>query len=209
MITAAQTSRQFTMQPRRAVSIMNLCNRDTVPGAVLFDLDDTLFDHEHAARAALLRCAPVARGLHTIAVRCIRTGARADPRGAALEVLAGERGLDDAGEERFRRLFAASGVRGDDDAVRATAAAYREAYLAARRPVDGALALLAALKPRVRIGIVSNNLLEEQQDKIAVLRLRPVRRCARRVGDGRRRQTRPGDFRARARASSVRAPRTR
>ena len=39
-------------------------------------------------------------------------------------------------------------------------------YLAARRPVDGALAVLAALTSRVRIGIVSNNLLEEQQAKI-------------------------------------------
>ena len=83
-----------------------------------------------------------------------------------LEVLAGERGLDEAREERFRRLFVESGERGDVDRERATAAAYREAYLAARRPVAGALALLAALKPRVRIGIVSNNLLEEQRAKI-------------------------------------------
>jgi putative hydrolase of the HAD superfamily len=57
--------------------------------------------------------------------------------------------------------------------VRATAAAYREAYLASRRAIDGALEALAALKPRVRIGIVSNNLLDEQQNKIRLCRFEP------------------------------------
>jgi HAD superfamily hydrolase (TIGR01549 family) len=139
------------------------------PGAVLFDLDDTLFDHEHAARAAL-------SGVHQSHADFTRLPFDAFERAHArileemhVEVLTGRRGLDDAREERFRRLFAESGVRGAaDDAVRATAARYREAYLAARRPVDGALALLSALKPRVRIGIVSNNLLEEQQAKITL-----------------------------------------
>jgi putative hydrolase of the HAD superfamily len=63
-------------------------------------------------------------------------------------------------------LFAESETPADAGRVRMTAASYREAYVAARRPVDGALSVLAALRPRVRIGIVSNNLLEEQQGKI-------------------------------------------
>ncbi len=57
-------------------------------------------------------------------------------------------------------------VDDDQERVRTTAVAYRDAYLAARRPVEGALDVLAALKPHVRIGIVSNNLLAEQQGKI-------------------------------------------
>jgi HAD superfamily hydrolase (TIGR01549 family) len=137
-----------------------------VPGTVLFDLDDTLFDHEHAARAALM-------GVHRAHGAFTRLPFDAFEQAHArileelhLEVLSGVRGLDDAREERFRRLFAESGERGDSDRERATAAAYRDAYLAARRPVDGALALLAALASRVRIGIVSNNLLEEQRAKI-------------------------------------------
>jgi HAD superfamily hydrolase (TIGR01549 family) len=136
------------------------------PRAVLFDLDDTLFDHEHAARAAL-------RGVHGSHAAFTRLPFDAFERAHArileelhVEVLAGSRGLDEAREERFRRLFVESGSEGDDDRVRATAAAYRAAYLAARRPVDGALEVLAALKPRVRIGIVSNNLLDEQQAKL-------------------------------------------
>ena len=67
---------------------------------------------------------------------------------------------------------------------------------AARRPVDGALALLAALKPRVRIGIVLNNILDEQQAKIRLCGFDPYVDALVVSEVGRRRQARPGDFRA-------------
>ena len=141
------------------------------PQAVLFDLDDTLFDHEQAARIALMRV----HGLHQSFTEWpFESFAQAHSRVLEelhVEVLAGRRTVDEAREARFRRLFdrvrgAAVDTRDDHERVRTTAVAYREAYLAARRPVDGALGVLAALKPHVRIGIVSNNLLEEQQGKM-------------------------------------------
>ena len=85
-----------------------------------------------------------------------------------LDVLAGRRTVDQAREERFRRLLAEAGASAGDGVVRRTAVSYRQAYQAARRPVSGAVELLAAIKPRARIGIVSNNILEEQQGKIAL-----------------------------------------
>ena len=136
--------------------------------AVLFDLDDTLFDHEQAARAAL---ASVHRSHNTFTLWPFDAFEQAHARALEelhVDVLTGARSIDDAREERFRRLFVASGASEDVDRVRRTAAAYREAYLAARRPVEGALAVLAALKPRVRIAIVTNNLLDEQQAKITL-----------------------------------------
>lgn len=156
------------MQPKPAVSIINTVQLRHPPRAVLFDLDDTLFDHEQTARAALTR---VHRSHQAFTPWPFDGFEQAHARVLEelhAQVLAGERGVDDAREERFRRLFAQSGARGDADQVRATAAAYREAYLAARRPVDGALEILAALKPRVLIGIVSNNLLDEQRGKISL-----------------------------------------
>jgi HAD superfamily hydrolase (TIGR01509 family) len=143
------------------------------PAAVLFDLDDTLFDHAYAARTALTRV----HGMH----ECFASGAFDEfeaAHGRCLEalherVLAGEIGIDQARLERFRRLFARAGVAPDDDRLAATASAYRSSYLDARRPVEGARDLLAALKPRVRIGIVSNNLLEEQLGKIKLCELDP------------------------------------
>jgi HAD superfamily hydrolase (TIGR01549 family) len=133
---------------------------------VLFDLDDTLFDHEQAARIALMRV----HGLHQCFTEWpFESFAPAHSRALEelhVDVLAGRRTVDEASEERFRRLCAAVDGPDDHERVRTTAVAYRAAYLAARRPVEGALDLLAALKPHVRIGIVSNNLLEEQQGKM-------------------------------------------
>lgn len=143
------------------------------PRAVLLDLDDTLFDHEQAARQALQRV----HGSHT-AFSLWPFEAFEREHASVLEelhvqVMLGERSVDDAREERFRRLFTAAGVGEGQQRVRSTAAAYRETYLAERRAVDGALDLLTALKPRVRIGIVSNNLLEEQQGKIRLCGFEP------------------------------------
>jgi putative hydrolase of the HAD superfamily len=143
-------------------------NRNS-PKVVLFDLDDTLFDHRHAARSAL-------GVIHTMQSCFSRAPFEDFERAHAgfleelhQQVVAGAMGIDEARIERFRRLFAAAGVEADQTQLTSTATAYRRAYLAARRPVQGARVLLSVLHPRVRIGIVSNNLLDEQREK--------VRRC--------------------------------
>jgi HAD superfamily hydrolase (TIGR01549 family) len=134
--------------------------------AVLFDLDDTLFDHRHAARVAL----EGVRAGHDCFARV--PAADFEQQHAVileelhLRVMAAEIGLDAARMERFRRLFAAVRVDASDALVRGTAAAYRERYLASWRAVPGAAALLQALHGLVKIGIVSNNLLREQEEKV-------------------------------------------
>jgi HAD superfamily hydrolase (TIGR01549 family) len=142
-----------------------MASRST-PRVVLFDLDDTLFDHASAARAAL-------RGVHG-AHRCFATRpfeTFETEHADCLEdlhrrVIAGELTVDEARIERFRRLFAAAGVRAGNALLQETALNYRRTYLDARGPIAGARDLLAGLKPRVRIGIVSNNILNEQQGKL-------------------------------------------
>ncbi|HET7219024.1 MAG TPA: HAD-IA family hydrolase, partial [Vicinamibacterales bacterium] len=59
-----------------------------------------------------------------------------------------------------------AGVTVDAAVLQETAAAYRHRYLETRRPVAGARDLLAAIKPYARVAIVSNNLLDEQQQKL-------------------------------------------
>ena len=135
-------------------------------GAVLFDLDDTLFDHAHCARTAL----DVVRGRHA----CFSAISLDDlnrSHSTILETLHGDVAvgrvsLDRARTERFRRLFETAGVDADEALASATASAYRDAYLTARRPVDGARALLTALHSHARIAIVTNNLLNEQREKL-------------------------------------------
>lgn len=137
-----------------------------VPAAILFDLDDTLFDHRLCARTALAE-------LHA-AHACFRERPFDEferLHAAFLEqlhhrVLTGELALDEARRQRFRRLFQAVGVRPDDDRVAGAAETYRIGYRRVRRAVDGAAALLRLARRRARVGIVSNNLLEEQQDKL-------------------------------------------
>jgi putative hydrolase of the HAD superfamily len=134
--------------------------------AVLFDLDDTLFDHRRSARAAL-DAVHRAFASHVDFVEFERHHAHYLEE-MHLEVLAGRATLEDARRERFRRVFDALGVRLDPSEVHRAAAAYRDGYAGSRTAVAGAGELLAHLHGRTRIGIVTNNLLEEQQNKLNV-----------------------------------------
>jgi YjjG family noncanonical pyrimidine nucleotidase len=135
-----------------------------VISAILFDLDDTLFDHHRSARAALAEV----HARHAAAtdfeqferhhIRFLEE--------MHVEVLAGRVELNEARRERFRRVFRALGVELPEAHVDAVASAYRNGYMRARRAMDGAAELLAAVRAHARIGIVSNNLLEEQRDKL-------------------------------------------
>jgi len=134
--------------------------------AVLFDLDDTLFDHQHCAAAALAGV----RSMHSCFER-VDVTALEEAHARILEtlhrdVMLGRVPLDAARVERFRRLYEYAGVQADLELARRTAMSYKNAYIAARRAISGAAELLSALKPHAKIGIVSNNLLEEQREKL-------------------------------------------
>lgn len=134
--------------------------------AVLFDLDDTLFDHAHCARAALGTIRSSHPCFTTVAFDDLERSHSAILDELHGDVAVGRVPLDSARIERFRRLFAVAGVDANDELTASTAAAYRQAYVNARRAIDGAATLLEALRPRVRIGIVTNNLVAEQRDKL-------------------------------------------
>lgn len=142
--------------------------------AVLFDLDDTLLDHQHCNRVALM----AVRQNH----RCFGAKSVSEIERENLRLLnefhdkflRGVYTLDEARRERFRRLFRFCGEEvSSDDVILSAVGCFRRAYLSVRRPVPGALALLRELKPRVKIGVVTNNLVSEQQDKLKVCGLEP------------------------------------
>lgn len=140
--------------------------------AVLFDLDDTLFDHRGASRAAL---AEVHRR-HAAAsdfAAFERHHARILEE-LHLEVLAGARDLDDARRERFRRVFAEIGIELPGSDADEVAAAYRSGYLPSWRAVEGARDLVAAIRERVRVGVISNNLIDETREKLVFCELAPL-----------------------------------
>ena len=135
--------------------------------AVLFDLDDTLFDHRQCARTALAELHQAHPSLQSYAFSEFEKMHARFLEELHHRVIRGELALDEARQERFRRLFQAAGVAPDEDVIARAAATYRDGYQRVRLPVAGAARLLRRVKERARVGIVSNNLLAEQQDKLA------------------------------------------
>ena len=134
--------------------------------AVLFDLDDTLFDHRGCAREALSAVQSYHDRFRSIPFDALERAHARYLEELHADVMLGRMPLERARVERFRRLLASMDVPSADGLAARIAMTYRDAYRTARRAIAGASALLAAVKTHARIGIVSNNLLEEQQEKL-------------------------------------------
>lgn len=145
---------------------------DHAPRAVLFDLDDTLFDHRGASRAALAEVHRRHAGAGDF--EAFERHHSRILEELHVEVLAGQRGIDDARRERFRRVFEAVGIRLSDADADAVAAAYRAGYVPSWRAIDGAAALVARVRADARVGVISNNLREETRDKLVFCHLEPL-----------------------------------
>jgi putative hydrolase of the HAD superfamily len=144
-----------------------------VIAAVLFDLDDTLFDHQACTRSGLARLREAHACLRAWAVEDLAVHHSALLERLHLDVLAGRRTVDEARIERFATLFADAGERLTPDQAEAVAVEYRDAYIASWQLVPGALDLLAHLRGRVRLGVVTNNVVREQTRRMAALGLAP------------------------------------
>ena len=135
--------------------------------AVLFDLDDTLYDHRYSSR----------KGLQSLKNKydCFK-----DTELDVLEleyltvlnkihlskVLTGLSTIEEARIERYKIFFSKFDVNADLEFISEARKIYSGSYMTNQRAVPGAAELLEALKSKVKIGIVSNNLLKEQLSKI-------------------------------------------
>ena len=141
--------------------------------AVLFDLDDTLFDHAACSRDALKAVQRCHETLGAMAFADLERAHALFLEELHADVMVGRMPLEDARQERFRRLLSSAGVTPDAVLVATAAATYRDCYRDVRRAVPGAAALLALVKQRARVAVVSNNLHDEQYDKLRVCGLAP------------------------------------
>ncbi|MGA8302824.1 MAG: HAD family hydrolase [Thermoplasmata archaeon] len=142
-----------------------------LPKVVLFDMDDTIFDHSLSCRAALGR---LRRGHRFLRARSLDDLQQEYLRLLGVmhrDVALGRRTREEARAERFLRLADWQGHPIDPRTAVGLAEEYREHYLRLRRPVRGAPEFLRALNGRTRIGIVTNSTTLEQTEKLAFLGL--------------------------------------
>ena len=90
-----------------------------------------------------------------------------------LEVLGGRMTVGEARIRRFGQLFRDAACDITPHAAAEVATQYRAAYEAAWRPVPGAVSLLRQLSQHVVIGVITNNLVGEQLQKIRTCGLEP------------------------------------
>jgi HAD superfamily hydrolase (TIGR01549 family) len=133
--------------------------------AVLFDLDDTLYDHSHAIGAALREVAALAPALLKHGSQALFAEYDKALDDVHQRVLAGQLTFDQARTLRYERLLAWCGDDASDphQLARIQVAAYRRN----ERLVKHALPLLQALRDfGLKLGIVTNSVRDEQQAKL-------------------------------------------
>jgi HAD superfamily hydrolase (TIGR01549 family) len=142
---------------------------DAAITTILFDLDDTLFDHAGTARAALAATAAGRPSLQGVPVEELYQRYSELLEEMHPLVMTGQISYLAARERRFHQLLvpyerAVSAA----DSLRVAELHYGH-YQRLRRPVAGALALLQRLQPTYQVGIITNNRTEEQREKLRFL----------------------------------------
>jgi YjjG family noncanonical pyrimidine nucleotidase len=138
--------------------------------AVLFDLDDTLFDHLHSSRCGLEIVYAQQACFRSAPYKTFELQHHELLEKLHLEFLKGAMTLDEVRAERFRQLFALYGESPTIDHTWNTFQVYRKGYLESQRLVPGSLALLEYVQAQgLKIGIVTNNTVNEQTTKIREL----------------------------------------
>src|SRR4051794_33317025 len=97
--------------------------------AVLFDLDDTLFDHRGCAREALSAVQQMDDGLRAVSFDMLEEAHAGFLEDLHRDVMLGRVPIEAARVERFRRLLEAAGRAPSDAAASGLAAAYRDTYM--------------------------------------------------------------------------------
>jgi putative hydrolase of the HAD superfamily len=147
-----------------------------LPKAVLFDLDDTLFDRSRAQkeilRIILSRFSDLFSGVEQgealdAFFESDRLAIQSEEYGAALEVVR---------DTRSRTFLELLGL-GTDRAQEVTAA-YVASYGKISAPMNGAIAAVRALHGRFTLGLVSNGYPDVQYAKIDSLGIRDLLECA-------------------------------
>jgi HAD superfamily hydrolase (TIGR01549 family) len=141
---------------------------------ILFDLDETLFDHSYSVAHSMGVLRQDHSALQSRSVDELLAEYKRLLEEVHIDVLAGRLNPDLARVQRMRALFAFCGVEVSEPVLLEAVALHRERYQAVKRAVPGALELLRRLKSRWSIGVVTNNMTGEQRVKLEDCGLTPL-----------------------------------
>ncbi|RPI13906.1 MAG: HAD family hydrolase [Ignavibacteriae bacterium] len=135
--------------------------------AILFDLDDTLFDHRGSSRTALNQLKNSHLCFSNVSLDEIeRHHLKMLEEIHINKVLTGLITVPEARRERIRSLFKLANFEIDETQLEKYAAFYKSCYENSWQAVPGSIELLRELKKKYKIGVISNNLMEEQKRKV-------------------------------------------
>ena len=139
---------------------------------VLFDIDDTLFDHRYSSRVALRDLQDRdPSGLAQLDLDDLERTHLQILNSVHRGVLDGQLTIDEARKRRFGLLYDHYGLTlpAETDAI---ASRYRDIYQGSWRPTPGAHEVLRLLRSEgLHVGVVSNNVVSEQRMKLDILGL--------------------------------------
>ena len=132
---------------------------------VFFDLDDTLYDHSYHIESAIAALRAKHDFLHDYPLKQVTQLSYELLEEVHTRLLNGEISLEDARRIRWQKFLEEFGQEDNFDPT-TFGAFYLKAYYESERVVPGTIELLKTLKKDFSIGIISNNLLIEQLEKM-------------------------------------------
>ena len=135
------------------------------PKVVFFDVDDTLYDHSHHIHSGISALQEEYLFLQEYSLDYLKELSHTLLEEVHLRLLKGEISLGDARRIRWRKFLEKFNQTANYD-PHEFSATYVKAYYGSERTVPGAVELLEVLKKEYTIGIISNNLLDEQLGKL-------------------------------------------
>ncbi len=134
--------------------------------AVIFDLDDTISDHQHSRRSALTALVEHFPVMMEKDVRKLEVIHERHLQVSFDDLLSRRIQRSEARRERMRGLFSEVGLPLSEEELTHADSIYRSAYDTAYRAVPGAVPLIKALKKMMKVAILTNGLVARQESKI-------------------------------------------
>jgi 5'-nucleotidase len=136
--------------------------------AVLFDLDDTLFDHKFSRVKALQALQLKFAQLQAVPIDELEIAHQKLLDANYSQVLEGSLSIVDGTTQRITQLCSQYGINLNSQEAQNTVDLYNQEYAKNRQAVPGSKELLTILRDYAKLGLITNGLIEPQMEKLRV-----------------------------------------